>query len=221
MRRQCSVSSCRQQATGFSTHCDAHKQTLRRHGHAEQKGVTVHELRPYQERIRERRAKNPGNPTWALLERRWEALTAHAEATMARYAAGTPAITHERQTAEQLLTLRDSTSKDAVIDTVLALFAMNAHRPTRFQSDKAFRFQVARRVRGLAIANAGLSRDAKSGRLKRTYRDTPPRAMECLAASLESAFGVAGLRLAELDMREATTGEAERRQLAAALKDLQ
>lgn len=134
---------------------------------------------------------------------------------------GAPAITYERQTAEQLLTLKDSTPMDAVIETVLATYAMNVHRPGRFRSDRAFRFRVARRVRGLAVVNAGLHRDAKSGRLKCVFRDTPPRTLECLVASLEAAFGVAGLRLAELDKKDADGVQTERRQLHDALAELQ
>ena len=59
MRRACSVNRCGKQTSGFSTHCELHKRTLRRHGHPEQKGVTVFELKPYRDRIAARRAKNP------------------------------------------------------------------------------------------------------------------------------------------------------------------
>ena len=169
MKRHCSVTTCRQQTSGYSTQCDAHKRTLRRHGHAEQKGVTVQELKPFRDRVAARRVKNPGNPTWSLLERRWQALTGHAEATLDRYSMGAPAITYERQTAEQLLTLRDSVPTNIVIDTALAMFAFGEQRPSRFKSDKAFGFQLSRRVRGLAEVNAGKHKDAKTGRVKRTW----------------------------------------------------
>lgn len=200
--------------------CELHKRTMRRHGHAEQKGVTVHELQPFIERVAARRVKNPASPTWPLLQRRWEALTGHAEATLQAYSTGAPAVSYERQTAEQLIVLRDNASGDAVIDVALAMFAMGEHRPGRFKSDKAFGFQLSRRVRGLARVNAGSYMNARTGRMKLTYKDTPPRVLDCLAESLKVAFGVAGMRLAELEKKEAEGMKSERQQLHDALKDL-
>ena len=220
MSRQCSVSSCTQQTSGFSSLCELHKRTMRRHGHAEQKGVTVHELQPFIERVTARRAKNPASPTWPLLQRRWEALTGHAEATLQAYSTGAPAVSYERQTAEQLMVLRDNAPGDAVIDVALAMFAMGEQRPGRFKSDKAFGFQLSRRVRGLARVNAGSHKNARTGRTKLTYKDTPPRVLDCLAESLKVAFGVAGMRLAELEMKEVESMKSERQQLHEALKDL-
>lgn len=220
MSRQCTVMRCAEPAAGFSTHCDSHKRTLRRHGHAEQKGVTLFELQPFVGRVEARRAKNPTNPTWSLLRRRWEALTAHAGATLETYATGVPAISYERQTAQQLMTLRDSVPADAVINVALAMFSFSEQRPSRFKSDRAFGFQLARRVRALAVINTGSAWSAKDGRMKRTYRDIPPRVLDCLAESLKVAFGVAGLRLAELEMKEAVGVHAERHELHNALKDM-
>lgn len=211
---------CTEPAAGFSTHCDSHKRTLRRHGHAEQKGVAVYELQPFVDRIAARRAKNPANPTWDLLQRRWEALTAHAGATLQTYATGVPAISYERQTAQQLMTLRDSVPGDSVINVALAMFTFSEQRPSRFKSDRAFGFQLARRVRALAVINTGSAWSAKDGRMKRTYRDIPPRVLDCLAESLKVAFGVAGLRLAELEMKEAAGVDTERHELHNALKDM-
>lgn len=220
MGRACSVNRCGKQTSGFSTLCELHKRTLRRHGHPEQKGVTVFELKPFRDRIGARRAKNPTNPTWALLEARWEALTAHAAARLDASAMGVPGSSYERQAAEQLLTLRDSVPGVTLVEVALAMFAMEAHRPARFKSDKAFATQLARRVRGLAEANASKHWDAKVGRMKRTYRDVPPRVLESLAESLKLAFGVAGMRLAELDKKDAEGVQAERQQLHEALAEL-
>jgi hypothetical protein len=164
--------------------------------------------------------KNPGNPTWALLERRWEALTAHAETTLNRYATGAPAISYERDTAKQLITLRDTVAADKVIDVSLAIFAFSQQQPSRFKSDRALAFQLSRRVRALADVNTGSAWSAKDGRVKRTYRDISPRVLDCLAASLMTAFGVAGLRLAELEMKDALGANAERQELHDALKEM-
>jgi hypothetical protein len=220
MKRRCAVAVCGQATSGYSTHCEAHKRTLRRHGHAEQTGVTVHELAPHRKRVEARRAKNPGNPTWALLEARWVGLTGHAEATLREYATGAVAITYERQTAQQLVALRDAVSATDVIDTALAMYAIQVERPARFRSDRAYLFELSRRVRGLAEVNAGSRWSPSEGRMKKTYTEVPPKVLECLGASLQAAFGVAGLRLAELDKRDVEATRAEKAELYGALREL-
>lgn len=117
MSRPCSIVACGKDASGYSTLCELHKRSMRRHGHAEQSGVTVHELQPFREAITARRAKNPGNPTWQLLAGRWQAVTGHAEAVLAAAASGSAGVSYERQTAQQLLILRDSVPDHVVIDT--------------------------------------------------------------------------------------------------------
>ena len=220
MKRQCEVVGCRDNTTGWSTLCEAHKRAKRRHGHAEQAGVTGHELKPYLKRIAARRAKNAGNPLWQLLRGRWEALTGHAEATLAGYASGAAAVSYERQTAEQLMTLRDAVPGDLVIDAALAMYSYGEDRPGRFKSDQAFNFQLARRVRGLARANAGSHWSATEGRVKRTQRDIPPRVLACLAESLRVAFGVPGLKLAAMDKTDAAGLLTERQRVSDAMEEM-
>jgi hypothetical protein len=220
MTKRCAALHCAEPVAGYSTLCESHKRTLQRHGHALQKGITVLELKPFQDRIAARRAKNPANPTWELLRGRWEALTAHAKATLDAYANGSPAISYERQTAEQLGTLRTTVPVDVVIDTALAMFLIWEQSPHRFMSDKAFNFQLARRVRGLAEANSSSSYSAKESRIKRTYKDTPPRVLDCLAESLKVAFGVAGMRLAELERLDEQKMADKKLELSAALKEM-
>jgi len=220
MTKRCAALHCAEPVAGYSTLCESHKRTLQRHGHALQKGITVLELKPFQDRIQARRAKNPANPTWELLEGRWEALTAHAKATLDAHAKGSTAISYERQTAEQLGTLRTTVPVDVVIDTALAMFLLWEQSPHRFMSDKAFNFQLARRVRGLAEANSGSHYSAKEGRIKRTYKDTPPRVLDCLAESLKVAFGIAGMRLAELERLDEQKMADKKLELSAALKEM-
>ena len=43
----CRVNGCERTAKGRSVRCDAHQTAHRRHGDAEQKGVTTHELKPW------------------------------------------------------------------------------------------------------------------------------------------------------------------------------
>src|SRR5438552_2830853 len=48
----------RQAASGYAVFCEMHKRRVRRHGDARQVAVTVHELRPYRDRVRRRMKGN-------------------------------------------------------------------------------------------------------------------------------------------------------------------
>jgi len=133
---------------------------------------------------------------------------------------GAAGVAYDRQAAEQLLALRDSAQARDVIDTALAMFILGEQRPHRFKSDRAFACQLSRRVRGLAEVNAGKHPDPKTGRIKRTYKDVPPAVLARLAESLKSAFGVAGLRLAELELRDLRAAEAEKTVMHDALREM-
>jgi hypothetical protein len=98
---------------------------------------------------------------------------------------------------------------------------MREEQPRRFRSDRAFDFQLARRVRALADANAGTYYDKETGKVKRVYRDVLPGTLEHLAAPLKEAFGVAGLRLAQLEEGERKRAANERQDLMAALKEME
>lgn len=212
---------CTEPATGDSTFCERHKRAQRRHGHAEQDGVTVSELKPFRVKVAARRAKNPTSPAWDLLAQRWALVAAHAAELSRTASEGQAGLKHERQAAGLITSLAVNVPAETVIEVALAMFILQETRPHRFKSDRAFDVQLARRVRGLAEVNAGTYWDDKRGKVKRVYRDTPPRVLMNLATSLTDAFGVAGLQLARLEQRDGPAGEAERRQLAAALRDLQ
>lgn len=220
MSRQCTVARCTEPATGYSTCCERHKRAQRRHGHAEQDGITVNELKPFRDRIAARRAKNPSNPAWELLAQRWAILVTHATDSQKAYAAGQVSIRHVQIAAGMLTSLAANVPTEIVVETALAMFILQEANPHRFKSDRAFSFQLARRVRGLAEVNAGTYWDDKRGKVKRVYRDTPPRVLDALAASLADAFGLAGLQLAQLEQRDAQRGDIERRQLTEALKEM-
>jgi hypothetical protein len=219
--KQCETAGCRAPASGFSTLCAPHKQAMRRHGHPAQTSVTVHELRPYVARVKARQAKNKESDAWSLLEGRWEALRGHCRAVVERYASGGVSIRHERMAAHQVTTLADAVPADKVVQTALAMYLLAQDRPTRFQSDRAFRFELVRRVRGLSDVNAGTYWDQKAGRSRRVYRDLPPRVMEVLGAWLAEAFGGAGLVLASKEREDAERVAQEHQRLAVALGGLQ
>ena len=221
MPKYCKAPGCSQAASGYSIYCDHHKQAQRRHGHAAQAGVTVHELRPFVALVDARKAKNPGNPTWPMLVARWEAVVDAAKATLVRYGSGQPGNRYAVKAAHQLTTLAENTEPWAVVRTVLAMYLLQDQQPRRFVSDAAFDAQLVRRVTRLAPANAGTYWDQSSGRAKRVYRDIPPRAVQALAVPLKEALGAAGVMLAAKEREDAERQRDERQQLAEAIRGLE
>jgi hypothetical protein len=221
MSKPCRATGCTEPTEGHSAYCTRHKRNLRRHGDALQEGITVAELRPYLKKVAARRARNPHSPLWDILRDRWDAIGRHARRVVADHAKGKPQVSHEVQAAHHLERTAATTEADAVIDTALALYLMHEARPKRFMSDKAFTFQLARRIRGLTEVHAGTYFDAVTGKAKRVYRDMAPRTLEAFAAPIAVAFGVAAMHLVELERRDAQKVEDERARFQQVLKELQ
>jgi hypothetical protein len=79
---------------------------------------------------------------------------------------------------------------------------------------------LARRVRALTDRNVGVYWDDSEGRNKRVYRDQAPKAANVLGHWLAETFGVVGLKVAELERKDAESSAEARRVLGDALKDL-
>lgn len=220
MNKQCVATGCDDMSSGYSTHCERHKRALRRHGHVHQEGITVAELKPFRARVAARRKKNPTNTVWEILETRWLAITANAEKILKGYAAGRSGSKYSVLAANHLKRLAAMVPHEIVSETALAMFVMREAQPHRFRSDRGFDFQLARRVRALTEANAGMYFDHTTGKMKRVYRDVLPGTLECLATPLKDAFGVVGLRLAELDKKDLQRHANENIKLAAGLNEM-
>jgi hypothetical protein len=220
MLRTCRTPGCQDAAHGYSLFCENHKKTTRRHGAPTQQGVTVHELKPYVALVEARKAKNPESEAWAILTARWEAVLSHAQGILHRHAEGRAGFRWERLAAHHLVTIGRGVEPWSVVKTAIAMYLMQAQRPTRFASDAAFDHQLVRRVRGLTDTNAGAYWDHQEQRAKRVYRDIPPRVIQAMAQPLKAAFGVAGLTLAAKEREDIDAANEERRRLAAALEGL-
>lgn len=197
----CRAPGCGARTTRYGRYCNSHKSRLRRHGDAEQQAITKTDLKPYLDLIEQRRLKNPANPFWQALEDRWAGVCREAEATIACLAARA-GLRSNRQSAQEVLKLQSTCGPRAVIDTTMAMFMMLEMEPRRFRSDDAFRLQLVRRVRGLTETNAGRWLDHLTGKVKRAYRDLPPRTARTMASILATAFGGGGLTLAKLEQRD-------------------
>jgi hypothetical protein len=217
----CRLPGCGLGTSGYSTFCASHKRTQRRHGHPAQSGVTVYELRPLYQRVKARMKKNADNPTWAILESRWEALVGIAKGELARYQAGAAMSTHEVEAWANIEQVGVAVTSTDVIETVLALYLLQEEHPHRFKSDEAFSGQLVRRFRTLAPSNSGEHYDHKSGKNRKVYRDAKPRTIAILAGLLQETFGAAGLTVARLEQRERTGKAEDQQSFHAALEGLE
>lgn len=182
--------------------------------------MTIHELKPYRKRLEKRRRDNPSNPAWEMLNARWRRVVQHAEATQAAYVAGRPVIRHEYRAAAQTLKLAQAVPQATVVDQCLAMVLLCREHPNRFRSERAFGFQLVRRVRGLTDTNAGTYWCHQRQAMRRVYRDFPPKASQAFAAWLLDAFGAAGVRLALLELEGRDGATEERKLLEEALNAL-
>jgi hypothetical protein len=213
MSKDCAVAGCTAMTSGYSTHCERHKRAQRRHGHPDQDGVTVHQLHPFRDRVAARKDKNPANPAWEILQSRWGAVAANAETHLNGHAGGRAGSVYVIQAAHHIRRLAATVPDAVVTETALAMFIMREVQPHRFRSDRAFDFQLARRVRALSDVNAGTYFDHHTGKTKRVYRDVLPGTLVALAEPLKAAFGVAGVYLAELDRRDEAQQSVKRMEL--------
>lgn len=216
----CYVINCGRPRHGFSQYCQTHKQAQRRHGSPSQSAVSVHELKPFIDRVERRKSKNANSEAWGLMVVRWGVVQDHAQAVLQRLAEGLPGPRTERVAAHHLAVVGHQVEPWRVVRTALAMYLLQDHRPSRFESDTSFDFQLVRRVRGLADSNAGVYWDHREQRSKRVYRDIPPRAVIVMARSLKAAFGAPGLMLATKDREDALKAGQERKRMAAALEGL-
>ena len=220
MHKTCAAGGCLSHSVGFSNFCSSHRKALGRNGHQDQTSITCKLLKPYVAKVVARQTANPNSPAWGILEARWESLQQVTQQTLSEYHQGKPSVTHEVTASHQLLNL-SSLPAGLIVRTCLAMYLMANTEPRRFRSDRAFDFQLVRRVRALAAINSGSYWDPKLERVKRVYRDLSPRAIQALAGALKGVFGGAGVQFAAIERELMSKEVGAQRRLAAALEELQ
>ena len=218
--RNCRAPNCAAKAARFGHFCNTHNSRKRRHGAPDQRTITKALLAPFTNRVRTRVEANEGNLVWEHCAANWRALVSHAEAIVARSRTGAAGISFERRAAEELCKLARVIDQQEIMFTVFAMFLMAEERPGSFVSDDGFSFQLVRRVRGLTDVNAGEWFDHNSGRVKRAYRDAPPKVTRLLASWFSHAFGSVGIYFARLDQRDRDEKQRRSDALATALASL-
>ncbi|MTK63866.1 MAG: hypothetical protein F8N15_04915 [Methanobacterium sp.] len=203
MNMRCRIPGCCGGASRWGAYCNAHKIRDRRHGHPEQETITKAILAPYVARVRKRIDKNDTSELWGLLEQKWSDTLADCRCYLSDVVdQGVPLTKTKRGACGELLKVAQCVAPKDVVETALAMYLLAEMEPRRFKSDRAFLFQLVRRVRGLAEVNAGEWYDHRSGRTKRVYRDLSPRTTLVMAEMLGDVFGCVGLTIARKEVEE-------------------
>ena len=218
--KHCKVPGCTKTVAGHSTMCTGHRQASSRHGHPLQVSVTKHELQPYMRLVKARVAKNAGSELWPMLRQRWDRAMTEAHDCIDLAQSGQPYIRWHMKAADVVREVGGSVPVDDLIETALAMFTYRADQPRRFVDDRAFDFQLCRRIRGRSSRLAGRTWNQKLKRSQIVYRDFPQRVTEVLAVILKDVFGLAGLYVAEKEGAEIQQKVDKARQFTDALQSL-
>ncbi|MGO9373129.1 MAG: hypothetical protein ACLQBD_13620 [Syntrophobacteraceae bacterium] len=187
--RDCSVRGCTGVATSrFGSMCEQHRQRQRRHGDARQESIRAIEVKPYVMQVEKIVERDGSGKILAGLEKVVDMIRTYADGITSDYAHGRAMNKHRVQAAQEVLTVfRDFTALQcgSVVAGMYLLQDANSHR---FASDKGFTFELVRRFRSLSDANVGLYENADSGKVRRAYREIPPRTVGQLGAILVDGF---------------------------------
>ena len=220
MKPTCTITGCdRPRATKYTPYCARHKANHRRNGHAEQQRTSKAMLKPYLRTVRARIKRNPSNPAWEALDKRWLALLRHSEGISASYARGVPGFRYEVLAAREVIKTASADTR-LIVETTMAMMVFREFEPHQFKSDRAFWIQLSRQVRSLTDLSYCTRFRPSSGRIQRVYRELPPTAALTMGRWLTELLGVGGLKIAQLEMAEQERRAGERTALHAALNEL-
>ncbi len=216
----CLIPSCHARTSPYGRYCNTHKIRWRRHGHPLQETITHATLKVSCKLLRDCIKKNSDKALWPKLEERWMETLASCRDYIREAEAGAIFNRHRLKASYELLKLDGVVAPRDVVEAVLAVFLLQEQEPRRFKSDRAFLFQLARRIRGLSDMNAGVYYDHVTGRMKRVYRDLTAAATEALGDILVESFGAAALYIARLITHGREQQAQAKQQMTAALEEI-
>src|SRR6266404_3748305 len=76
----CRVSGCTGRTSRWGALCGSHRSRNRRHGDPGQRPITVPDLKPHLQAIRNRIEQNRGEALWPILEDQWAAVVERSKA---------------------------------------------------------------------------------------------------------------------------------------------
>lgn len=215
---QCRALGCAKEASTFGAYCSTHSSRRRKNGHEHQRNIRADELNLFLDLVQARRLRNLENPVWPALVARWQGLVAEAQGILAVYEGGKPTLDHMRAAAEEIIRLNQTTLATTIMEVALAMTMYWQLVPRVFLSDDAFKVQLVRRVVRVNPGNAKVYNGPN--RHKRAYRELSPRVMDVLSTWLLSAFGAAGMKLADLEARDRAEADRISKELNQGLEDL-
>lgn len=207
-------------AASFRTLCSAHGERDRRHGDPLQEAIRATELAPYIRTLRRRQKLRPDALAWTALENRWGRLAQTCRDTGKLFLSGEPMNRWEVEAAGEIVKVADQATAEAAWSVAVAMVMLREAEPRRFQSERAFRVQLGRRIRQLALSNRASFWHPGEGRFRMTYRDPSPRAAVLVGDMLAEVFGVAGMWLARQEQADTEAAAAERTAFYRALDDV-
>lgn len=185
--KQCSV--CNNVASGrFGSLCAQHSQRKRRHGDARQDSIRATEIKPYVERVHKIVERDTTGKIVAGLTKLVEILKDHCTGITSDYDHGRPMIGHKVQAAKEMLTVFRDFGPVQVGSVVAGMYLFMDEEPRRFASDRGFTFELVRRFRSMSDANIGFYGNEDSGKVKRAYKEIPPRTIGQLGYTLVEGF---------------------------------
>jgi hypothetical protein len=159
-----------------------HRERERRHGHVHQTRVRVLELKPYMREIEKILKQAPA--ILPAMEAQWKDLVADCKAGVALRMAGRATNRWEHAACAEVVKLGEQVEFKDILVMGLALFLLYEKNPHRFASDRAFKFQLCRRIRCLNDVNCGVYYDHRINAQRRVYKVFRPRATMVLADKL-------------------------------------
>lgn len=186
--RRCRVWGCGLPARSeHAAHCSRHAAVNKRSGDPMQVPVSKKDIRPYVDRAKVLVERHAGAEEGLRLIH--QTLAGLAGDTLRYRESGRPCSKWDVRAADDLKKIVQAIGAVELAAVVGGMFLLQESRPGAFASDRAFRFEMLRRVRSASGALTVPYHDQDTGRLKATTLKTLPlRATEVLAGWLVDAY---------------------------------
>ncbi len=222
--RLCAADGCHVPVKGtYSIFCFSHTNSNCRHGHPLQLAITLRDLRVYLAQTdailkRNEVASKDDKVKLDAIDARWDLLVRTCSDLLTSPRAQED---WKRTAASLIVKLAEEVSARNVWRTVVAMYLMRRDQPRTFRSDRAFHFQLQRRVRTLGTINSGTYYDHKTGKTKKVFKDHPQKTLHQIGLWLEQTLGPVGIHFCHVLDREEETRKKAQEDFRAALASIE
>ena len=206
-RTTCRAPNCKTKTrSGLGQWCEYHRQRRRRHGEATQQGIRKQELAPFVKVAQRIVARDSSGRVETALREIHTILTDHVRSVAVDADRGAWVPKWTARAAREMLKVLVETPPLQCACTVAGVFLLREHQPYLFVSERAFRFELVRHFHKLVATAWGSYYDEKAGRVKKTYRDLPPRTVPEIGATLIEGYARFVGHVLRVDQRERVRG---------------